>query len=307
MACSLMARTSSFTSLTTPPSEPACMQHARVHSRPHKKNTFLLFSLFITLPQPPPHQTKSSSPQQLSTTCGLESDGDVYPQIAVLRGRGFDEPVDEPASTSHTRGDQLTPPDKEPSNGRGVSKTPNRHLSPPSLPPCGAAFDGALRSAPRGPPPLSPSSPPLPCAPVIRSACAGLPLQPALRLASPCAHPEGRGGLARLPLREKRLELRHAVLRVREEVRLDLGRRSEAGAGRRVAHLVARRERTGRGDARLLPRLDILAHHEELLTARVGATSEGRVLWLGTRGRPPSLPSARSGTRAARPGRFAGG
>ena len=92
------------------------------------------------------------------------------------------------------------------------------------------------------------------------------------------------------------------MLRVREEVRLDLERRSEAGAGRRVAHLVARRERTGRGDTRLLPRLDILAHHEELLTARVGATSEGRVLWLGTRGRPPSLPSARSGTRAARPG-----
>ena len=80
------------------------------------------------------------------------------------------------------------------------------------------------------------------------------------------------------------------MLRVREEVRLDLERRSEAGAGRRVAHLVARRERTGRGDTRLLPRLDILAHHEELLTARVGATSEGRVCPLAWDQRAPAIP-----------------
>jgi len=272
--------------------------------RPHKKEIPIVLLHFLSqLPIKQSRRHRSSVVYHLrigirwrsTDRCGARTRASTSQSTSQLR------------RSTHTRGDQLTPPDKEPSNGRGVSKTPNRHLSPPSLPPCGAAFDGALRSAPRGPPPLSPSSPPLPCAPVVRSACAGLPLQPALRLASPCAHPEGRGGLARLPLREKRLELRHAVLRVREEVRLDLERRSEAGAGRRVAHLVARRERTGRGDARLLPRLDILAHHEELLTARVGATSEGRVLWLGTRGRPPSLPSARSGTRAARPGRFAGG
>ena len=242
----------------------------------------------ITLPQPPPpHQTKSVTAAAVyHLRIGIRW---RYPQIAVLRGRGLDEPVDEPASTSHTRGDQLTPPDKIPSNGRGVSQ----NAEPPPL----SSVPPSLRSCIRRSSPLSTAALPL-SLPSLRPFHAPLlfavPVQ-ASRCSPPCDSrhpaptPRGEGGwrACRCARSVWSCDTRCFVC----VKRCGLTWRGEArrGRGGESAHRVARRERTGRA-SRLLARLDILAHHEELLTARVGATSEGRVCPLAWDQRAPAIP-----------------